>query len=132
MVDQEKLGPALAQLAAADPTFHYIQDGSGRAILRGMDELHLDIKLDVLKRTYKVETTSGALEVAYRLTPDCVLEPIMKVVVTTPERHIGDVIGDLNARHATIQGAGLAATRKSSALWRPSSTRSGSGVGWSG
>ncbi len=31
-----------------------------------MGELHLDIKVDILKRTYKVDANIGAPQVAYR------------------------------------------------------------------
>src|SRR3569623_1881471 len=65
--DQEKLGVALATLAAEDPSFTVSTDHeSGQTILKGMGELHLDIKIDILKRTYKVEATIGAPQVAYR------------------------------------------------------------------
>src|SRR6201991_1913137 len=67
--DQEKLGVALAKLAAEDPSFTVSTDHeSGQTILKGMGELHLDIKIDILKRTYKVEATIGAPQVAYRET----------------------------------------------------------------
>ncbi|MNJ38429.1 Elongation factor G [compost metagenome] len=65
--DQEKLGVALAKLASEDPSFTVSTDHeSGQTILKGMGELHLDIKIDILKRTYKVEATIGAPQVAYR------------------------------------------------------------------
>src|ERR1700730_14416419 len=65
--DQEKLGVALAKLAAVDPSFRVSTDQeSGQTILKGMGELHLDIKVDILKRTYKVEANIGAPQVAYR------------------------------------------------------------------
>src|SRR5450432_2318678 len=65
--DQEKLGVALQKLAAEDPTFRVSTDQeSGQTILKGMGELHLDIKVDILKRTYKVEANIGAPQVAYR------------------------------------------------------------------
>src|ERR1044072_8551690 len=65
--DQEKLGIALAKLAAEDPSFRVSTDHeSGQTILKGMGELHLDIKVDILKRTYKVEANIGAPQVAYR------------------------------------------------------------------
>ena len=67
--DQEKLGVALAKLAAEDPSFSVSTDQeSGQTILKGMGELHLDIKVDILKRTYKVEANVGAPQVAYRET----------------------------------------------------------------
>jgi len=65
--DQEKLGVALAKLAAEDPSFRVSTDQeSGQTILKGMGELHLDIKVDILKRTYKVDANIGAPQVAYR------------------------------------------------------------------
>ncbi len=65
--DQEKLGVALAKLAAEDPSFRVSTDQeSGQTILKGMGELHLDIKVDILRRTYKVDANIGAPQVAYR------------------------------------------------------------------
>ncbi|HYD88765.1 MAG TPA: elongation factor G [Vitreimonas sp.] len=65
--DQEKLGVALSKLANEDPSFRVSTDQeSGQTILKGMGELHLDIKIDILKRTYKVEANVGAPQVAYR------------------------------------------------------------------
>jgi elongation factor G len=65
--DQEKLGVALAKLVAEDPSFRVHTDQeSGQTIIKGMGELHLDIKVDILKRTYKVEANIGAPQVAYR------------------------------------------------------------------
>jgi elongation factor G len=67
--DQEKLGVALSRLAAEDPSFRVSTDPeSGQTILKGMGELHLDIKVDILKRTYKVDVNVGAPQVAYRET----------------------------------------------------------------
>ena len=65
--DQEKLGVALAKLAAEDPSFRVSTDfESGQTILKGMGELHLDIKVDILKRQYKVDANIGAPQVAFR------------------------------------------------------------------
>src|SRR5882672_5942801 len=65
--DQEKLGVALAKLVAEDPSFRVHTDQeSGQTIIKGMGEFHLDIKVDILKRTYKVEANIGAPQVAYR------------------------------------------------------------------
>ena len=67
--DQEKLGVALQKLAAEDPSFSVSTDlESGQTILKGMGELHLDIKVDILRRTYKVDANVGAPQVAYRET----------------------------------------------------------------
>ncbi len=67
--DQEKLGVALAKLAAEDPSFRVSTNHeTGQTILKGMGELHLDIKVDILRRTYKVDANVGAPQVAYRET----------------------------------------------------------------
>jgi elongation factor G len=67
--DQERLGIALSKLAAEDPSFRVSTDQeSGQTILKGMGELHLDIKVDILRRTYKVDANIGAPQVAYRET----------------------------------------------------------------
>jgi elongation factor G len=67
--DQEKLGVALSRLAAEDPSFRVSTDQeSGQTILKGMGELHLDIKVDILRRTYKVDANIGQPKVAYRET----------------------------------------------------------------
>ncbi len=67
--DQEKLGVALHRLAQEDPSFRVSTDlDSGQTILKGMGELHLEIKVDILKRTYKVDANIGAPQVAYRET----------------------------------------------------------------
>ena len=227
--DQEKLGVALQKLAAEDPTLRVSTDPeSGQTRLKGMGELHLDIKVDILKRTYKVEANVGAPQVANRETvgrkteidythkkqtggsgqfarvkltfepvepgvgysfeskvvggnvpkefvpgvekglesikengllagfpvidfkatltdgayhdvdssvlafeiaaraafrelrdkaAPKLLEPIMKVEVTTPEEWVGDVIGDLNSRRGQIQGQDQRATCRSWTLW---------------
>jgi elongation factor G len=67
--DQEKMGVALQRLAQEDPSFRVSTDQeSGQTILKGMGELHLDIKVDILRRTYKVDANVGAPQVAYRET----------------------------------------------------------------
>jgi len=67
--DQEKMGIALSKLVSEDPSFRVQTDQeSGQTIMKGMGELHLDIKVDILKRTYGVEANVGAPQVAYRET----------------------------------------------------------------
>jgi len=67
--DQERLGVALSRLAAEDPSFRVSTDPeSGQTILKGMGELHLDIKVDILKRTHKVDVNVGQPQVAFRET----------------------------------------------------------------
>ncbi len=65
----EKMSLAIGKMVAEDPTFVVETDeDSGETILKGMGELHLDIKVDILKRTYGVELVVGAPQVAYRET----------------------------------------------------------------
>ena len=65
----EKLGDAIAKMVREDPSFHVESDTeTGETILKGMGELHLDIKVDILKRTHGVEVDVGAPQVAYRET----------------------------------------------------------------
>jgi elongation factor G len=65
----EKMGVAIGKMVAEDPSFQVETDeDSGETILKGMGELHLDIKVDILKRTYGVELEVGQPQVAYRET----------------------------------------------------------------
>jgi elongation factor G len=70
----EKMGAALTKMVKEDPSFYVETDQeSGETIIKGMGELHLDIKVDILKRTYGVEVEVGKPQVAYR-------ESITKVI----------------------------------------------------
>ncbi len=65
----EKMGIAIGKMVAEDPSFQVETDeDSGETILKGMGELHLDVKVDILKRTHGVELDVGAPQVAYRET----------------------------------------------------------------
>ncbi|PSW05767.1 elongation factor G [Photobacterium lipolyticum] len=65
----EKMGIAIGKMVAEDPSFQVETDEeTGETILKGMGELHLDIKVDILKRTYGVDLIVGAPQVAYRET----------------------------------------------------------------
>jgi len=65
----EKMGIAIGKMVAEDPTFKvHTDEDSGETILRGMGELHLDIKVDILNRTYGVDLEVGEPQVAYRET----------------------------------------------------------------
>ena len=65
--DSEKLGTALSKMVQEDPSFQVETDQeSGETILKGMGELHLDIKVDILKRTHGIEVEVGKPQVAYR------------------------------------------------------------------
>jgi elongation factor G len=67
--DQEKMGVALARLAAEDPSFLVKSDPeTGQTVISGMGELHLDILVDRMRREFKVDANVGAPQVAYRET----------------------------------------------------------------
>jgi elongation factor G len=73
--NSEKLSTALGKMVAEDPSFHVeVDQESGETILKGMGELHLDIKVDILKRTHGVEATVGEPRVAYRETITKIVE----------------------------------------------------------
>lgn len=63
----EKMAMALSKMVQEDPSFHMVTDEeSGETIIKGMGELHLDIKVDILRRTHGVEVEVGKPQVAYR------------------------------------------------------------------
>ena len=63
----EKLGIAINKMVAEDPSFRVeTDDDSGETILKGMGELHLDIKIDILRRTHGIDVNVGKPQVAYR------------------------------------------------------------------
>jgi len=67
--DQEKMGEALRKLMDEDPTFKVNTDTeTGQTIISGMGELHLEIKVDIMKREYGIEVVTGKPQVAYRET----------------------------------------------------------------
>lgn len=73
--DQEKLGEALRKLMQEDDTFKAETDkDTGQTIVSGMGELHLEIKMDILNRTYGIDVTAGKPQVAYKETIEQVVE----------------------------------------------------------
>jgi elongation factor G len=65
----EKMGIALNKMMQEDPSFRVETDEeSGETIIKGMGELHLDIKVDILRRTHGVDVSVGKPQVAYRET----------------------------------------------------------------
>jgi len=73
----EKMGVALNKMVQEDPSFHVATDeDSGETLLKGMGELHLDIKVDILKRTHGVEVDMGKPQVAYRETITKLIEDV--------------------------------------------------------
>ncbi|MEM7433682.1 MAG: elongation factor G [Myxococcota bacterium] len=73
--NSEKLSTALGKMVAEDPSFHVeVDQESGETILKGMGELHLDIKVDILRRSHGVDVQVGAPQVAYRETVTSMIE----------------------------------------------------------
>ena len=67
--DQEKMGTVLNKLAQEDPTFRIsTNDETGQTIISGMGELHLEVKVEMMKRDYGIEVSTGKPQVAYRET----------------------------------------------------------------
>ena len=65
----EKMSIALNKMSQEDPSFRIMTDEeTGETVMMGMGELHLDIKVDILKRTHNVEVEIGKPQVAYRET----------------------------------------------------------------
>ena len=65
----EKMGVALGKMIAEDPSFRVeTDDETGESVMKGMGELHLDIKVDILRRTHGIEVEVGKPQVAYRET----------------------------------------------------------------
>ena len=60
-------------------------------------------EVDSSEMAFKIAGSMAFKDAAKKANP-VILEPIMKVVVITPEDYMGDVIGDLNSRRGEIQG----------------------------
>ena len=111
--DQEKLGVALAKLAAEDPSFRVSTDQeSGQTILKGMGELHLDIKVDILRRTYKVDANIGAPQVAFRERVTRRVEPLHP---QEADRRYRPVRGVRSSSSRTSPARATSSNRRSSA-----------------
>lgn len=88
-----------------------IQEGLQTGVLAGYPLIDMKIaitygsyhEVDSNEMAFKI-CASMALKEAARKGKPVLLEPIMKVVVETPETNIGDVIGDLNRRRGKILG----------------------------
>jgi len=73
----EKMGIALNKMTQEDPSFHVATDeDSGEVLIKGMGELHLDIKVDILRRTHGVDVSMGKPQVAYRETITQLIEDV--------------------------------------------------------
>ncbi len=73
--DQEKMGEILRKLMQEDPTFRSESDPeTGQTVVSGMGELHLEIKVDIMRREYGIEVTTGQPQVAYKETIENTVE----------------------------------------------------------
>jgi elongation factor G len=59
--------------------------------------------VDSNEMAFKIAASMAVKKLALEADP-CLMEPIMKVEVVTPEDYMGDVMGDLNRRRGTVQG----------------------------
>lgn len=67
--DYEKMGLVLKKLMQEDPSFRFsYNEETNQTVIEGMGELHLEIKVDLLKRDHKVDVVQGKLQVAYKET----------------------------------------------------------------
>jgi elongation factor G len=94
-----------------NPTIKGIEEGLATGVLAGYSLV--DVKVAIVYGSYhEVDSSEMAFKIcgsmaikdAARKSKAIILEPIMKVDVTCPEAHIGDVIGDLNRRRGQIMG----------------------------
>ncbi len=86
-VDRDKLGEALKKLTEEDPTFKLSNNPeTGQTLISGMGELHLEIKVDRLKREFSVEVNTGKPQVAYRETIKASVEQEGKYIKQTGGR----------------------------------------------
>ena len=60
-------------------------------------------EVDSSEMAFKIAGSMAFKEAMQKANP-VLLEPIMKVEVTTPEEYMGDVIGDINSRRGRIEG----------------------------
>jgi len=75
--DLPKLSAGLARLTLEDPSFTVSVDAdTGETLLWGMGELHLEIKVETLKRDYGVLVRTGTPRVAYQETPARAVGPV--------------------------------------------------------
>ncbi|MCL1052079.1 elongation factor G [Shewanella abyssi] len=88
-----------------------IQEQMKSGVLAGFPILDVKVTLfdgsyhdvDSNEMAFKVAGSMGFRKGALEADP-ALLEPCMKVEVTTPEKHMGDVVGDLNRRRGLIEG----------------------------
>ncbi len=94
-----------------NPTIKGIEEGLATGALAGYNLVDVKVaivfgsyhEVDSSEMAFKICGSMAIKEAARKCSP-IILEPIMKVVVTTPEDYLGDVIGDLNRRRGKIMG----------------------------
>ncbi len=97
-----------------------IEEGLSSGVLAGYNLVDVKVAIvfgsyhdvDSNEMAFKICGSMAIKDAAAKAKP-IILEPIMKVVVTTPETSMGDVIGDINRRRGQIQKQEL---QKSAAL----------------
>jgi len=93
------------------PTIKGIEEGLATGVLGGFNLVDTKVSIvfgsyhdvDSSEMAFKICGSMAVKEAARKCHP-VILEPIMKVVVTTPEDYMGDAIGDINRRRGKILG----------------------------
>ena len=112
------------KLAAEDPSFRVSTDQeSGQTIIKGMGELHLDIMVDILKRTFKVEANVGAPQVAYRETIAQAGRPSTTPTRSRPAAPASSRASSSSSSRASAARASSSRTRSSAAPCRRNTSR---------
>ena len=98
------------------PTQQGIEEALQSGIIGGYEVL--DVKVTLYDGSYhEVDSSEMAFKIAGSMAvrdalakaDPVLLEPMMKVEVTTPEEYMGDVIGDINSRRGRMEGMELVA-----------------------
>jgi len=90
-----------------------VNEGLANGVLAGFSLVDVKVSIvygsfhevDSNEMAFKI-CSSMAIKDAAKKSKPIILEPIMKVVVTTPEDYLGDVMGDINRRRGKIQNQG--------------------------
>jgi len=90
---------------------HGIEEAMRNGVIAGYPVVDIKVKLydgsyhdvDSDEMSFKVAGSMAFKDAARKAGP-VLLEPLMKVEVTTPEEYLGDVMGDLNGRRGKIEG----------------------------
>ncbi len=108
------------------PTQQGIEEALQSGIVGGYEVL--DVKVTLYDGSYhEVDSSEMAFKIAGSMAvrdalakaDPVLLEPMMKVEVTTPEEYMGDVIGDINSRRGRMEGMELVAGAQIVAAYVP-------------